>query len=262
MKRYLRLYWLFIRYSLIRTTTYKEDFIVWSLISIGWTVLLVVFYEILFLNVDTIAGWNKSQVLLIQGFYFLIEFVMWGVLWENMRQIPEKINLGTMDLELLKPVNSQFLISFKSFSFDNVNNFVLGLVTIGYALKVGGIQVNLTGVLLSAWAYVIACVYIYAAWFSTMCVAFWFDRFDNLHHLFPSLRHFWKVPLPFFQGLFRKILAFVIPVGLITTVPVEFLLGRSPVMLMIVLFIFALGTLVFSSWFFKIAIKHYSSASS
>ena len=261
MKKYLRLYWLFIKYSVMHAITYRASFVVWSLISIVWTLLLIAFYEILFLNVDTIAGWTKSQVLLVQGFYFMIEMVMWGMMWENMRQIPEKINKGTMDLELLKPVNHQFMLSFKTFSLDNMNNFVLGVATIGYALKIGNVTPNLSSFSLALASFILACIFIYSAWFSTMCIAFWFDRIENLYHLFPALRNFWKIPQPFFKGFLRTLFTFVIPITLVTTVPTEFLLGRFNWLNLLVLFVFAIASLFFSRWFFSVAVKRYSGAS-
>jgi len=262
MKRYLKLYWLFIKYSVVRAMMYKEDFIIWSLVSIGWMILMLVFYQLLFLNVDSIAGWTKPQVLLIQGFYFMLELVLWGALWENMRGIPEKINKGTMDIELIKPINHQFLLSFKDFSFDNMPNFILGLFTVIYALNLGQITPTPMGISLSILAFIIASIYIYSGWFTTMCIAFWFDRFDNLHYFFPGLRQFWKVPHPFYKGVLRGIFTFVLPVTLVTTVPVEFLLGRPQWTWFAILTFFAIATLKFSSWFFNFAIKHYSSASS
>jgi ABC-2 type transport system permease protein len=260
MKRYLRLYWLFIKYSLIKALMYKENFVIWSMVSIGWSVLLVVFYGLLYANVDTIAGWTKPEVLLLQGYYFVLELLLWGMLWENMRTIPEKINKGTMDVELTKPINKQFLLSFKDVSFDNINNLIVGVLTIGYAIRLGEFEMTTRSIIFSGLALLVAGVYVYAGWFTTMCVAFWFDRIENLHYVFPSLRNFWKVPYPFYKGFVRVLLTFVVPVTLILTVPVEILLGRPSWWLLGVLALFALVTLKFSSWFFGRAIRHYSSA--
>lgn len=241
---------------------YKENFIIWSFVTVGWFILNIVFYQIIYLNVDEIAGWEKPQVLILLGFYFIFDFILWGLLWQNMRQIPEKINQGTMDLELIKPINHQFLLSFKHIGNDDFNSLIFGAVTIIYAMNIGEIHPSLLDIILSLLALSVAVVYIYSAWFSSMCIAFWFDRIDNLHFLFPGFRQFWRIPRPFYKGIVRGILTFVIPATLITTVPTQFLLKKPTLSLFLLLIIFAFGTLKFSSWFFKIAVKRYSSASS
>lgn len=262
MKRYLKLIFHFFKLSLARAINYKSDFIIWSLVSIGWTILTIIFYEIIFLNTDSIGGWSKPQVILIQGLHFILEFFLWGVLWENMREIPTKINTGAMDLELTKPVNHQFLLSFKNISFDNINNLILGIATVIYAVKTGDMTVTLAGFLAGLISLIIASVYIYAGWFMTMCVAFWFDRFDNLHFLFPSLRHFWKIPQPFYTGFLRIVVTYIIPVGLIATVPAQFIFNQPRWDWLAILSFFAVATLYASHKFFTVAVRHYGSASS
>ena len=98
MKRYLKLFYLFLRYNLIRTMMYKEDFMAWTMVSFGWLVFNIIFYQLIFNNVESIAGWTRNQVLLLQGFTFIFNGILWGVFWANMREIPRKINAGTLDL--------------------------------------------------------------------------------------------------------------------------------------------------------------------
>lgn len=262
MKRYITILAHFFKLSLARAIAYKENFITWTLVTIGWTALMVVFYEVLFLNTNTIAGWTKAQVLLLQGFYFMIEFFMWGILWDNMRELPIKINSGAMDLELTKPINHQFLLSFKTISFNNINNFILGLGTVLYAVKSGGLTITVSSMVMSVVGLCASCLFIYAGWFTTMCWAFWADRFENLYYLFPSLRQFWRMPEAFYTGVLRKIVSFVFPIGLITSVPAEFLLGRGSWLFLSVLTIFACGLLWLSRVVFATAVRHYGSASS
>ena len=72
MKRYLKLYVRFIKLSLIRAMIYKENFIIWSLVTIGWIILNIIFYQILYFNVDQIAGWTKPQVLISTRIIFYV----------------------------------------------------------------------------------------------------------------------------------------------------------------------------------------------
>jgi len=262
MKKYIRLYIIFIKYSFMQAMMYKADFMIWSLVTVGWIFLNFLFYQFLYLNVTEIAGWTKPQLLVLLGFYFVIDFFLWGVLWQNMRKIPEIVNRGQLDLVLTKPVNTQFLLSFKGIGFDDIHGLLIGLVTIVYALSIGNIKPSVADVLLSTAALGVALVYIYSAWFITVCAAFWFDRIENLHYLFPGLRQIWRVPQPFYKGIVQKILTFVIPATLVTTVPAQFLLRKPSLPLFITLIIFAVVSLKLSTWVLKVALRHYSGASS
>ena len=57
----------------------------------------------------------------------MFDFFLWGVLWQNMQLIPEKINRGTLDLELIKPINQQFLLSFRLIGFDDFHSLIVGI---------------------------------------------------------------------------------------------------------------------------------------
>src|SRR3989344_8233387 len=111
MIRYLKLYYRFFTYSLHEAMIYRANFIAWGLVSIGWCIFTLLFYQLLFTHIDTIAGWTKGEVFLLQGFWFLIDAAFWGLFYTNLWELPRKINKGTLDLELAKPINKQFLLS-------------------------------------------------------------------------------------------------------------------------------------------------------
>ena len=94
MKRYLKLYLLFLKYSLMKAIIYRQESITWLLVNIGWLTLNFVFYELFFQNVSSVAGWNKAEVLVLLGFYFIFDFVIWGILGPNTRNIPRKMSFA------------------------------------------------------------------------------------------------------------------------------------------------------------------------
>jgi ABC-2 type transport system permease protein len=262
MKRYLKLYLAFLRQSLLSAAMYQADFLVWSAVTIGWFVFNIVFYQLLFGNVDTISGWLKADMFMFQGVYFLFDFFLWGVLWQNMKAIPEKINSGLLDLDLTKPVNTRFFISFRVFRWNNANSLLLGLGTIGYSLSLGVNRPTLLGIALSLLTIIIACIFIYQAWFTTMCLAFFVDRINNLQEFFPGVRNFWRVPQPFYTGLIRVGLTYIVPITLVTTLPVQFLLGQRPLGMLIIFTLLTIGTTLISRLVFSLALRRYSGASS
>lgn len=262
MRRYLKLYYHFLRYNIMQMMAYKADFVTWSFVTIGWIIFTLIFYQLLFTNIDNIAGWSKAQMLVLQGFYFIIDAILWGVFYENFYDLPYKINLGTLDLELVKPINKQFLLSFQKIGLNQINSLILGMLIIGYGLRLGEIHPSLLNILFALSMLAIATVFLYSGWFITICTAFWFDRLENIVYIFPGLRDFAKIPIPAYQGLVKIFLTYVIPITLVTNLPSQFLFGQQDFVLVGVLAASAISLLVFSHYFFQIALKRYSGASS
>lgn len=262
MKRYLRLITIFAKYSFIHATIYKEDFIIWSLVDIGWFSVSMIFFQLLFTQVDSIAGWSKPEVFLLQGIFFLATSVLWGIFWNNFRELPKKINTGSLDFDLIRPIDAQFMISFKELDLDNINGFILGFITTIYAIKLGHISFSPLDVLLALIAFILGLILFYSLYFFTMCFTFWFDRIENLPWLFPSVRDLMKIPAPFFKGPLRILFVYLFPVILITTLPSQILLHIRSLALFPYLMIVSISSILISRWFFYIAIKRYASASS
>ncbi len=262
MKRYLRLLRLFTRYSLIHIMIYKGDFIIWSLVDIGWFALSIYFYQLLYANVDAVAGWTKPQVFLLQGIYFLLIAILWGVFWNNFRELPIKINQGTLDFEIIKPIDAQFLISLKHLDIDNFNSFLLGIITIVYAFRLGEFEFHFLNLLLAVIALILGIIFFYSCYLFTMSFAFWFDRIDNLPWLFPSTRELIRLPQPFYQGAMRLLFVYFFPIILITSLPTQLLLGISSHNFLIILSLAAFLSFIISRKFFFFALNHYASASS
>lgn len=261
MKRYINLYKAFVKQSVMSAIAYKSDFIVWSIVSIGWFIFNIVFYNLLYSNVSTINGWTKPDMFLFQGFYFIIDFYIWGVLWQNMKALPLKVNSGALDMDLIKPVNQRFFLAFRIFRWNNFNSFLLGIAIIIYAIISGGMRITISGIVLSIFSLIFSFILIYALWFSSMCVVFFVGRINNIQHFFPGFRQFWKVPQHFYSGLVRVGLTYIVPITLVTTVPAQFLLNQKDLILLGVLIVASLISLKISKIIFNFSIKKYSGAS-
>lgn len=262
MARYIKLLAKFFTYTVQQAMIYRVDFAVWSLVAIGWFMFNIAFFELLFTQVTTLGGWNKGQVFVLQGFYFLFECMIWGIFYANFVDFPQRVNRGQIDYELTKPINARFLFSFKQFNLDNSMNVILGIATIAYGLALNNYTPTIVEIVLSAMIFVISGVYVYAGYFALTCLCFWFERLNNIIFIFPQIRQFIKIPLSGYKGVAKVILSYVVPAALIATIPAEAIFGVFQLQYIAVLTGFAVATLAFSSFVFSQGLKRYSSASS
>ena len=262
MKRYLSLTSLFFKYTLMRESAYRVDLIMWSLVTLGWFIFNITFWQLLFANIDSLGGWTKGQVFVLQGFFFLIDFLIWGIFYGSLEHIPKKINRGEIDFEVTKPINTQFLLSFNSYNLNQIVNLVMGIALIIYGFKLQGVSPEPLDILISILIFILTGVFLYGGYFTTVCIAFWFDRLGAIVYLFPGVRTFSKVPQPAYRGLVGVIVTFVFPVALIATLPSQALFGSVNYWLVLYLAIFSILSIKLSNWVFKKGLRRYSSASS
>src|SRR5438046_6539461 len=123
-----------LRNSLIREMSFKANFLLWMLVEVLWFVGQIVFFSIIFGNVDRIGDWTKWEVVLLIGTHQMIAQLFQAFFFVNVAAIPELVRTGKLDSLLVLPVDSQFAVSTKQFGLDSVVNAALGVVVVGLAL--------------------------------------------------------------------------------------------------------------------------------
>src|ERR1700731_2327145 len=123
-----------LRNSLIRELSFKANFLLWMLVEVLWFVGQIVFFSIIFGNVDRIGDWTKWEVVLLIGTHQMIAQLFQAFFFVNVAPIPELVRTGKLDSLLVLPVDSQFAVSTKQFGLDSVVNAALGGVVVGFSL--------------------------------------------------------------------------------------------------------------------------------
>ncbi len=223
MKKYFRVFIEFMKLSIQRFIEYRFDFVVWSIISTAWTIFSILFYEILFSQTTSIAGWSKPEVFVLVGTYLLIDSVTWSVFYLNMRRYVEVINTGALDVLLLQPLDIQFRLSTRHMSPNNFMRVVLGLYLLW---KYVPANVQLWQIGLYLLFILLAMLVIYCLWFFSATFTFWAEKFDNIIEVVPVMRSIWFAPADVYSGLLSTLFTVIIPLALITTVPSRILIGH------------------------------------
>lgn len=262
LTRYTRLLGVQLRLSALLSLQYRADFFSDAVTSVFWLFFNIAPLLAAFHYRGAIAGWTFPQALLVLGFFTLLKGVMDGAINPSLTAIVEQIRKGTLDYALLKPVDSQFLLSTARFEPWKTADVLGGAVLVAIALArqerlPGAAEVAVSVLLLLA-----AVAILYSLWICTVCAAFYVVRLDNLAFLFSSVFDLARWPIGVFRGMLRLFFTFVIPLALMTTYPAMALLGllslRSALLALLGTGVFfALARLLWSR-----AILRYASASS
>ena len=254
----------FFRNSIQREIAFRADFFINLLNSVIALVVSVGGITIVFSKVQEINGWMYFEALTVTGMFLFIRSLrnlfiapsldalagIYGELWR-----------GGFDYTLLKPIPVQLYVSIRNWSPLVIIDIISSIVIITVAVYHVSLPITPLVLLKFLFAILISVIILYSIMLILASVAFWWLGTPMLWIL-DSLLETGRYPVKIYPVVFRNILTWVIPVGLIVSLPAETLLGSSNMVEIILGFIFAVVIYFIAAKFFKISVRKYSSASS
>jgi ABC-2 type transport system permease protein len=259
---YFRLYRQFVILAFVRQAEYRVNFLLSVGVGLVNVVLAILTFLLLYRFTANVAGWSRAQVLLLLGVYRVVEGLINLQVAPNMRALGPAIRSGDMDFLLLRPVAGQFLVSLRTLDLPEFLNVLVGLALALYAGNLAGVDWSAGHIGVALLFGICGLIVLYAIWFLIVACSFWLVQIDTLDELFFSVAQTARYPVDFFRGGLRSLLTFVIPVAFATTFPTEALLGRADARLLPVGVLLAAVALLATHFFWRFAVRSYSSASS
>ncbi len=261
MKRHLKLIALFVRATVQTQLEYRSGVLgrlMANLLSVGTGILLL---WAMFQQVSSVGGWNFDQVLVLVGVVYTVEFVVEVWFYPSLNPVSGYVRKGEFDLLLLKPVSSQFLVTFRYLQVLELSGLVIGLAVIGIGMHRLD-TVTATNLLLLAVFLIVALAIIYSLYLALSTLAFWFTRIEEVASIIWLHSTAGSFPVAAYPGWARILFTFVLPVAFVTNVPAEAATGRLTWDWALGSVAFAAVALLASAWLWGRAIRSYSSASS
>ncbi|MEP6604312.1 MAG: ABC-2 family transporter protein, partial [Spartobacteria bacterium] len=264
VRRYLEIYSIMLRNSLIREMSFKANFLLWMLVEVLWFWGQIVFFSIIFANVDRLGDWTKWEVVLLVGTHQIIAQLFQAFFFVNVANIPELVRTGKLDSLLVLPVDSQFAVSTKQFGLDSVINAGVGAAVVVVSLSKLGVVPTPMSILLYVVAIGFGIAVHYSIMLSLAAVSFWIVRAQGLVYGYFNFLNIARYPDVIFPRIFRFIFGWIIPVVIVANIPARLLIKSlgHPAQLMLQLVIASTVVFCLSRLFWRFALSHYSSASS
>ncbi|MDB6147181.1 MAG: viologen exporter family transport system permease protein [Verrucomicrobiota bacterium] len=264
MRRYIEIYSIMLRNSLIRSMNFKANFLLWMLVEVLWFVGQIFFFSIIFANVDRIGDWSKWEVVLLVGTHQIIAQIFQAFFFVNIANIPELVRTGKLDSLLVLPIDSQFAVSSKQFDLDSIINAIVGAAIVILSLSNLGIVPSPLSVVLYLAAIAFGVAVHYSIMLSLAAISFWIIRAQGLVYGYFNFLNIARYPDVIFPRVFRFIFGWIIPVIIIANIPARLLIKplEQPAWLMTHLVLASLIIFWLARSFWRFALQHYSSASS
>jgi ABC-2 type transport system permease protein len=260
---------------------FRANFLIEAISSLAWAIMNVGFYWIIFEHTNAIGaqtGWGKYEFFVFMGTTWIINSIVQTFFMPNSEEFSELIRTGGLDFAMLKPIDTQFLVSFRKVSWSSLSNLLLGVVLVAISLS------HLIHRPAEPWVlrpsiFVLYPLYIacgVAILYSVMtCLAatsVWLGRNQTLYDFWFYITNFSRYPMEIYHNSWGiplwYIFTFAIPVLVVVNVPAKLLaqpLAPSSALdwaLPLFTLFATAGSLLFSRWVFQKALLAYRSASS
>jgi ABC-2 type transport system permease protein len=261
---YIRLIFSFAKASTQNEFAYRINFwisILHSLLNLG-TGILGIF--VLFEQVEQIRGWDFPSILVILGVYLTIGAIrnlFIGPSLESLAGMDGDVWSGKLDFTLLRPIDIQFQASFRLWQPLALFDLFLGIGVLGLAVNQLGQTLTWLQLVTFGITLFLGITTLYSVLLGFAGLVFWSPGF-LFTWIFDSLYQMARYPVGLYPGWIRLVLTWIVPVGIMTTMPSQALIGTLSIWNGIIGFAFAVLLLIGSSLLFRSGVRRYVSASS
>jgi ABC-2 type transport system permease protein len=261
VKRYLRLLRIFWSNAFATELEYRVNFWSNALLSLFWLGWAAAGIGVYFQFTDSVRGWTYPEMLVVLGFFFAINGLRQALISPNLARLSEYVRLGTLDFLLTKPVNSQFMVSFRYVGVYNWFDPLLGFVLAGVGLTLSGRSLTLSGLLGGVLLMLCAVVLLYALALVLMGGGIRWVSSEGLEDVIQGIVETARLPVQMYRGVVQTALTVVLPVAFFTTFPAEALLGRGDPVVLIVAPLAAVAAVALGSFVWRRSLRGYTGAS-
>jgi len=278
-------FWTMLLNSLVRDMSFRSNFVIESLTSVCWMLMNLGFYLLVFRFTKELApGWGKYEFFAFLATTMLVNSLVQAFFMPNAEEFSELIRTGNLDFALLKPIDTQFLVSFQRVEWSSLSNFGVALMLLAYSLWHLATRAN-EPLALHVWMFVayplyVACgvAILYSLMISLASTSIWLGRNQSLYDFWFYITNFSRYPMEIYEGRvgtpLRLLFTFIVPVMIVVNVPARVIsqpltgpgestgVGLDQRVLLVFALFATLVSLAASRWVFQRALHSYRSASS
>ena len=227
---YWRVFLTFARNSLVRDMTFRGNFLLDAISSLAWVVPNVVLYMQVFRFTDSIGkgtGWEQYQFYVFFATGLIVNALVQAFFMTNIDELTDLIRTGGLDFILLKPADTQFLVSLRRIEWSSLANLLAGLAILAYSLAHLAYMPGLVQVVLYL-VYMACGVAIYYSLMITLGAStVWMGRNLTLYDFWFYIITFSRYPMEIYTGPLglplQWLFTFIIPVLLVINIPARML---------------------------------------
>lgn len=219
----------FFRNALVREMTFRGNFLINVITRAFWFVAQITLFEIIYRNVDAINDWSREQYFVFMATGMLINAIVEAFFMPNCANFSELIRSGNLDFVLLKPIDTQFLISCEKMELAMINQILFASAFLIYALTGIGEPVTVTQVVIYLIYIGVGVTFFYSLMITLAATSVWLGRNQGLYDFWFYITVFARYPRSIYNGVdssrveagevLQSAFTWAVPILLVVTVP-------------------------------------------
>ncbi|MDF2645077.1 MULTISPECIES: ABC transporter permease [unclassified Paenibacillus] len=221
MKFYISLVVEYLKNYMKTRLTYRSDFWIEVLSDLMFNGLNLFFILVVFLQTQSLGGWNQEEILFIYGYFmipygiFITFFNLWGF---SERYIVK----GEMDRILTRPAYNLWQLMLENLSPSSLFSALAGMIVMIYSWVKLGIPFHWHDPLVFI-VLVIGSILIYAGvYISLTSLAFFSDAPTGILPLIWNIQNYGRYPATIYNKLLRTILTWILPFAFVGFYPAAY----------------------------------------
>jgi len=215
--------------------SFRVNFVLQCLSSMAWAGMNWGLFKIIYGHTGEIGrgtGWHENEFFIFLGTIWVINSLLQTFFMANAAEFSELIRTGGLDFALLKPIDTQFLISFPRINWSQLPNGVLGVALIISSMQdlAAERDVSYSVFTVPAFIFFVICgaIVMYSVMICLASTSIWFGRNQNLYDFWFYLTNFYRYPMEIYQrnGIGMALwgtFTFVVPILVVSNVPARVL---------------------------------------
>lgn len=259
---YIYVYRALVKTSFANLVAYVGNFYSGMFSGLIFTGLHLITIILLTFKVHTVYGWTQGEMVILTIVFNLERALLEVFFYGGMSRMAETIYKGELDSVLLKPINTQFLLSTSEFRFHAFARLIASIGLLAYFIDYFDLQVTFLSVITFAIMTITSLVLLYSLWFMVITFLIWNPILTNLKDLLAYITGLLRYPPGVFRGLGVAIYLLFVPFLFVVAPPTLTLLGKLNILKVIICMALSVVALYASHAFWNFALRHYTSASS
>ena len=261
-RRHLRLWKQCLTQAVRRDLQFRTQALTTAVIAVVDLALALVPVLILTHATPGRGGWSGPLSIAVVGAYGISSSLMDCFVAPNLRRMDGYVRRGDLDLVLIRPVCAPLYTALRWIEPSELAGAFSGTALLLTGLHLAKQSVSGPAALGAITWLIIGMIAYSLFWTNLSYLSFWLGSAQPVNGIAVQLRGAGQYPLPYYQRTARLVFISIIPAGLIGSVPVASILGSvSATMLALSGCGCAVAAIItFTHW--KLALMHYSSASS
>lgn len=256
---YLKIWWLMSRNSFLGVFNQKIALFIFLSGKILRFIFFVGFLYFLVGGTKALAGYNSTQVI-----FFFLSFNLVDVfaqfLFREVYRFRPLIVSGDFDLVLVKPVSALFRVLMGGadvIDLITIPPLIFAVYYVGRMLNPGTSQILLYLILVANGLLIATAFHI-----AVLSLGIITLEIDHLIMIYRDLVSLGRLPIDIYKEPIRSVITYLIPVGIMVTLPAKALMGLTTPSGVLTSFLVGVIAVFISYKFWNYALKCYTSASS